>query len=282
MSDDETKSLILSIGRTKRELIDKLEKWNKYVSSIQQDLEYQEWMENAVEQEPDTLAHHTDENFRGLLVATNNTLPGLLNIPEPPDDLGIYISASGTAPPATYYRYMDDMERNFNENNHVVKWAEKNKSSFEELKESHKISSEVRKRVTKLNPRLGKLHQSATDAILRCAAEIIDPPLAAADPRRLLEQFKGHLIDRCRTGKKATYRRIADNLAADSEMTRIAIENEQDTYERLSTEFTHIMKRMKSVNHDYMPQLLKQLEDHIMVVTSAIDPNKIGFSFIDE
>jgi len=281
MSDDETKALIFSIGDTKREFLDKLSGWNRYVPIIQQDMEFQEWMESAVEKEPDVLSQYTDENFRYVLQATQQTLPGLLNIPNPPENFEIYPSTSGTILPTQYYRYMDSISNNVSEA-YILNWVDENKKAYKKIRESHNTSTEVAKRLRRLKPELGDIHVSASDAVLRCAAKIIDPPLAVADPRRLLEQFKGHLIVRCRSGKNTTYKRIADNLAADSEMTKVAIEGEQTTYDILWNEFTHILKRIKQADYDDLPELFNQVEDHIMIVTSAIDPKKLGVNLLDE
>jgi hypothetical protein len=281
MSDNETKALIFSIGNTKREFLDKLLGWNRYIPVIQQDLEFQEWMEHAAEKEPDVLSPYIDENFRYVLQATQQTLPGLLNIPSAPENFEIYPSTSGTILPTQYYRYMDNIGNNVGEA-FILNWVDENKKSYKKIRDAHNTSAEVAKRLAKLNPELGELHGSASEAVLRCAAKVIEPPLAAADPRRLLEQFKGHLIVRCRSGQKTTYKRIADNLAADSEMTKAAIEGEQATYDKIWDEFTHILKRIKPVDHDYLPELFAQLEDHIMIVTSAIDPKKIGINLISE
>jgi hypothetical protein len=238
-------------------------------------------MENAAEEEPEMLTQYIDENFRYVLQATHNTLPGVLNIPSPPENFEIYPSTSGTILPTQYYRYMDNVSHNVGEA-FVLNWVDENKKAYKKIRDAHNTSAEVAKRLAKLKQELGDLHANASEVMLRCAAKAIEPHLAAADPRRLLEQFKGHLIDRCRSGRKATYKRIADNLAADSEMTTAAIEGEQATYDKLWEEFTHILKRIKSVDHDYLPELFTQLEDHIMIVTSAIDPNKLGLSLIDE
>lgn len=281
MSDDETKDLIFSIGNTKREFLDKILAWNRYIPVIQQDLEFQDWMEHAVEKEPDVLSQYVDENFRYVLQATHQTLPGVLNIPSPPENFEIYPSTSGTVLPTQYYRYMDNISNNVG-GALVLDWVNENKTTYKKIRDAHNTSAEVAKRLAKLKQELGDLHASASEAVLRCAAKAIEPHLAAADPRRLLEQFKGHLIDRCRSGKKATYKRISDNLAADSEMTRAAIEGEQATYDKLWEEFTHILKRIKSVDYDYLPELFTQLEDHVMIVTSAIDPKKLGLNLIDE
>lgn len=281
MSDDITKSLIFSLGKTKRDFLNKLEKWNKLAPHIQRDLEYQEWMENAVELEPEILSLHIDENLKSTLTSGYETLPGLLNIPEPPDDIQTHILASGTAAPIQYTRYMIHLERNQSDNAHVINWAKEHIANYNKLRNTHNTSAEVSRRVLKLNPMLGDLHNSSINAILQCSANQIEPPLAAVVSRRLLEQFKGHLIAHCRTGKKTSYKRISDNLAADSVLTKSAIETEQETYDRLWTELTHIVKRIKNVGPDYLKELFRELEDHIMVVTSAIDPNKIGFDFID-
>ena len=88
---------------------------------------------------------------------------------------------------------------------------------------------------------------------------------------RLLDQFKGVLIDRCKGGKGTNYDRLSEHLAANSPLTKSAVLDGQRVYDDLSKELMEIRKSMRISSGDRIVEILREIEDHIIIITDALD-----------
>jgi hypothetical protein len=162
----------------------------------------------------------------------------------------------------------------------VTRWAGVTVTMGDEIQAKINKSDIVRHRLTLLRGDLPDLHKNATDLCLKAqATSDISPIGAAMALNRLLEQFKGALIDRCRGGDGTRYSRISDRLAANSALTTTVVTDGQITYDRVNLELVQIRKSMTPTNKDRVVEILHEIEDHIIIVTDALDPTKLGISF---
>ena len=123
------------------------------------------------------------------------------------------------------------------------------------------------------------MYNNAVEATFAAKAGTQSPVEAAAILDRVIERFKGELIGRCKKGDKATYARISDNLATDSPLTKSVVIDGQVTYDTINHELMTIRKGMAMASGERMVELLRMIEKHIIVITDALDPSKVGIEF---
>jgi hypothetical protein len=236
-------------------------------------------MSNTVQQTPDIARQHVDEMLLHQVSSVQASLLPLLNVPKPPENIGSIITTSGTAPTGLYYQHIQSVENANLGNVHVVTWAHESKQEFQQIRDQEHRADGVQARLARLSQKLADLHAAATEATLKAGAGVISPVEAAVTQRELLDQFKGELIRRCPAGKGNSYKRVADNLAIDSPITKIAIEDSQGAYGVVHAELSEIAKSRKAVDGAYITDLLRRIEDHIWTVTSALDTDSSGVTF---
>jgi len=253
--------------------------WNKYVPGMQKTEQYLGWIEGSLNCSPSEIKFVTDETLIDYLekASAEAVIFGL--IPTPAANLSSVVNTSGSVIPSVYTQYVGKIETNFHDNPHVTEWARATIVSGEELRERENRSDIVRMRLSQLNPDLGQLYTDAVNASLAAKAGTQKPIEAAAVLDRVIERFKGELIVRCRRGEKANYKRISENLSANSELTKTVVLDGQKTYDDLNLELMRIRKSMQTGSGERIIQILHQIEDHVIVITDALDPDKVGISF---
>jgi hypothetical protein len=279
MSIDDLQNIIRTNLEVVENALENIGEWNNVVPQLQQAKRQYEWMSNAVQQAPDIARQHVDEVLLHHISNIQASLSPLLNIPKPPDNIGSIITTSGTAPTDLYYQHIQSVENANLGNVHVVTWAQESKQEFQQIRDQEHRADGVQARLARLSRKLADPHGAATEATLKAGADVVSPVEAAITQRELLDQFKGELIRRCPAGKGNSYKRIADNLAIASPITKTAIEDSQGTYDATHTELSEIAKSRRVADGAYIADLLRRVEDHIWTVTSALDTNSTGVTF---
>jgi hypothetical protein len=260
--------------------IDRLAGWNKYIPNMQQTEQYLAWMDDSISRSPNGIQVTTDERLLDYLGKATQGAEVFLSIPEPSPDLFPFVSTSGSAVSSQYYNYVNEVAYRLHDDPQIAAWAGITITSGDNLILNRNRSETVHQRLIQLNPGLGDLHDQAVNATRAAQAQAQNPVEAAATQNRLLEQFKGALIARCRTtGKGTNYDRISANLAADSALTKTVVLDGQNTYNALNNELVEVRKSIKPSTGMRMEELLRLLEEHIIVITDALDPGKVGIVF---
>jgi hypothetical protein len=257
----------------------RIAEWNKYVPGMQQTEQYLSWMENSINQSPAGLNMITDETLLDYLVKANEGAVILGTVPQPTPELYSIVAVSGSAIPDVYIRYVRNASIYLYNQPDVTQWANITIAFGDELRAKQNRSEIVHLRLALLNPMLADLHKQSVGSTLAAQAGTQNPIEAAANQNRLLEQFKGALITKCRIGKGSEYNRISDNLAANSALTKTIVSDGQLTYNALNAEYIDVRKRIKTSTGDRLVELLRKLEDHIFEITDALDPDKVGIYF---
>ena len=260
--------------------INQIAEWNKFIPSMQQTEENLRWIESSLNQSPFAISETTDEMLLDYLDKAIQGVAVFGSIPKPTLILHPVVNTSGSIIPSVYNQYVSRIETQLSNQPEVVEWAKNTIATGNSLREKQNRSDKVRKRLTQLRQDLGDLYGQAVNASLAAKANIKVSIEAAAILDRVIERFKGELIDRCRRGDKANYKRISDNLAANSELTRTAVEDGQTTYDQINIELMRIRKSMQPSSGERIMELLYLIEDHIIIITDALDPDKLGISFI--
>jgi hypothetical protein len=282
MTDDETKVHVYSMGNEKRMFLKNLSEWNKIAPYVVESLKDQEWLENSINNEPQILHNHTNETFREIIEEGLNTIPGLLNLPEPSINIIPLVSSSGSFPADIYYRYINEMVNIMPNDITVAEWSKETKDTYLELQQIKNTSRIVNSRLDKLGNKFVILHNDAIKYSNTSNAGLEDTIKAASAMRELIDQFKGYLIDKCRGGRGATYKRIAEFLGIDTSLTKLAIEGGQSSYDHIHNELDLIIHRRIEVKGYPIMLLLRELENHIKIITDAIDTNKFGINFFED
>jgi ribosomal protein L17 len=275
---DEIKKQIHNIHENISNGLSKIKELNKVVPALQSAEEMFAWMEESVNDTPNELSSQTDETLLDYLDKTSQLLHYLNDIPPVPQHFSAAVSSTSGSP-SVYVHYVRRIATPFSANSNVNTWANKTLTGWDVIREKQDRSKIVRQRLIQLNSTLGDLHQKCIDSSLAAKVGTQNPIEAAAVQNRLLEQFKGHLIDKCRKGRGATYNRISETLAIDTPLTKMVVADGQDVYNRLNTEYVNVRKVIGSSTGDRLVELLKELEDHIFNITTALDPAKAGITF---
>ena len=267
---------IEQIRKKVRERLKTIAKLKKEVPSLKKAEEELDWMLNSEESAPKIAGLHQSEFLLNRLGEFDSYLTKYA-IPAPSFDSDFVINSSGTASSSDYINYVYRVRKAFSENNDVQNWVIKVSDAYLALRKNQARTEMVRHRLDQLANRLGNLHQKAKDACWSTSSEIQAPVEAAAYLRELLDGFKGELIRRCKEGNKSTYRRISDNLAFEN--TKSIVYDQQAVYDEIHHELSEIVKSRLVIPNNRMQELLFSVEDHISVVTIAVDPRKIDIEF---
>lgn len=261
--------------------IENIVEWNKHLPAMQQTRTYLDWIRSSMNVSPPEIAVTTDEVLLDYLDKASEGATILGSIPNPTSELYPIVTTSGSALPSVYYQYVRRIADQFQAYPSVVKWSGTTIAFGEDLYAKQNRSDVVAHRLTLLRGDLADLHKEAIDLCLKAQAESDSTPVGAAMTlNRLLEQFKGALIDKCKGGKGTNYQRISDFLAANSALTKTVVLDGQFTYDRINTELVQIRKRMQVSKGDRVVEILHDIEDHIVIITDALDSIKLGISFI--
>lgn len=253
--------------------------WNENVPVMKETEEVLAWVDNTISSSPVEIVPLVNETLIDYLDKSEQAVSVLNNIPKPPLDFMPIQSTAGSSIVSSYTEYVEQVIDRFHDQPKAVEWGQRTLFLGQQLKAVRYRSDIVRRRLIQLNPFLGELHKRAVDATLTAEAGTQNPIEAAAAQNRLLEQFKGALIAKCRTGKGTNYERISSSLAANAPLTKTVVADGQGVYDSLNNELVEIRKQMGSVKGERMGQLLRLLEEHIIVITDALDPNQVGIVF---
>ena len=260
--------------------IENITEWNKHLPAMQQTRTYLDWIRSSMNESPPEIAVTSDEVLLDYLDKASEGAAIVGSIPYPTSELYPIVTTSGSVLPIVYNQYVRRVAYQFQTNPSVVKWSGMTIAFGEDLYEKQNRSNVVTQRLTLLRGDLADLHKEATDLCLKAQAESDSKPVGAAMTlNRLLEQFKGALIDKCRGGKGTNYQRISDFLAANSALTKTVVLDGQLTYDRINEELVQIRKRMQVSKGDRVVEILREIEDHIIIITDALDSVKLGISF---
>jgi hypothetical protein len=227
---------------------------------------------------PEVTKQHPSEGFMHRLSRLDVYLDDH-EIPDPGESILAMVPASSLSSSTDYLSHVDRMELMYQKEAVVQAWSEKVRREREKLRGKQARSEQVFSRLTQLSLRLGELHEEAVAITLKVSAAVQSPVEAAEVQRELLVQFKGDMIQRCRQGKGTKYSRIATNLAYDDESIQEIVIDEQSVYDSLHSELSEIAKMRKVPKSERLELTLGLLEDHILVISSSLDPFKLGFSF---
>lgn len=172
------------------------------------------------------------------------------------------------------------MRQTYNQSNDVENWASEVWGERDKLRAKQDRSEEASRRLGLLSEKLPELHELATNASLEAAARVSTPVEGAESLRELLVQFKGELIRLCKQGSGTKYSRIADNLAFDDPILDGMVRSGQEDYDSLHSELAEIAKHRVEASIDRLRELLGLLEDHVLVITTSLDPDKTGLNFL--
>jgi hypothetical protein len=260
--------------------IENIAEWNEHLPAMQQTRTNLDWIRSSMNDSPQEIATFTDEIFLDYLDKAAEGADILRSIPSPSPEFYPIVTTSGSVLPSIYNQYVRKVANQYQSNPDVVEWAGITIAFGEELQEEQNRSDLVHQRLTLLRADLADLHREATDMCLKAQAECDSKPVGAAMIlNRLLEQFKGALINNCRGGDGIRYQRISDYLAANSTLTKTVVIDGQYTYDRINKELVQIRKRMQVSSGDRVVEILREIEDHIIIITDALDPTKLGISF---
>jgi hypothetical protein len=276
---DELKNGIHTLRGLYETGINRIAGWNQLIPGMQLTMQNLVWIDETINRAPSGINVQTSERLMGYIDMATQEAHIFRSIPDP-DSLSFpSISASGTAVASEYYRYVNDVGNRLHDDPEIARWSNVTLTLGNELILNQDRTGVVHQRLVKLNPVLGNLHDQAIASTRAAEAGTQSPVEAAANQNRLLEQFKGALIARCKAGKGTNYTRISDNLAANSPLTQTVVADGQNTYDTLNDELVDIRKSIKPSTGRRMGELLKLLEDHITVITDALDPSKVGVNF---
>lgn len=261
--------------------ISNITNWNEYLPAMVKAKKNLDWIKNAMNSSPTVISSEMDETLMDYLNKASNDAMILLDIPEPNPSVSTFATTSGSAIPDAFVNFVKDLPYQFRDNQEVAEWAEITIVWGDNLKKEQNRSERVHQRLTQLKTNnLDELHKEAIDLCFKAqAARDLKPVGAAMVLTRLMEQFKGALISNCRLGKGNNYQRISENLADNSDLARAVVTNGQTTYDQINDELVHIRKRMKLSSGDRIVELLREIEDHIFIITDGLDPSKIGITF---
>jgi hypothetical protein len=280
MSTKKIKSQVNQNGKILHDTVSKITKLNKVLPALQQAIIFHDWFEENINKEPEFLATNIDENIVSIVTATYQALGELKNIPDISPYTSSDIIASGSAGTAVYFGYMTNNKERFSSNKEIQSWSDEGTKAYLILEQNSNQTSIVRKRLGKLNLKLVELHIKAEESTLSSIAGLEFSIASASALRELLDQFKGLLLDKCRGGQGATYQRIAQFLSIDTPIARIAIESNQDEYERLHKTLSRIIHSRLAVEPNLMISYFRQVEDHVKIVTDNLNPSVIGIDLL--
>jgi hypothetical protein len=279
MSDNDLSSKIDDLHGMFGNALDKIAEWNKLVPDMQRARDQLSWMSDSIHKAPNIVNSTTDETLLDSLSKSRVAVSGMLSLLYPPNNFGPIVTTSASVNTAVYTQFVHNVSQQLSSIPEVVDWARKTTIAGEALRQNQDRSNEVHRRLNLLSPKLGKLHEQAQQATLSSVAEVAGAVEAASTQRSLLDEFKGVLISRCRAGNGTKYARISDNLALDSDFTRETVTSGQHAYDSLHWDLSQISHSKTIVTGEQMQRLLYDLEDHIWIITSALDPDKLGVSF---
>jgi len=259
--------------KSRLDVIAKLQKEVPSLKKVEEDLD---WMLNAEESAPIIINLHQSENLLYRL-SELDILLDRNEISLPNSYIPSFISSTGTSSSSDYIQYVYKARDAFPKDNNVQDWARGVADSYSTLRIKQTRTEMVTSRLNSLDKRLGDLHIKAIQACLSASAGVQSSVEGAAIVRELLDGFKGELIRRCKEGRKATYQRIADNLAF--EALKQMIVDQQDMHESLHNELSGIIKSRVTTSQSRIQELLSLAEDLVFAITIALDPQKIGFEF---
>lgn len=261
--------------------IENIAEWNKHLPVMQQTRTYLDWIRSSMNESPPEIAGTSDDVLLDYLDKASEGTAIVGSIPNPTSELYPIVTTSGSVHPNVYGQYVRKVACQFQTNSNVVKWSGITIAFCEDFYVKQNRSDIITQRLTLLQGDLADLHKEAMDLGLIAQAESDSKPLGAAMTlNRLLEQFKGALIDKCKGGKGTNYQRISDFLAANSALTKTVVVDGQLTYDRIYEELVQIRKRMRVSKCDRVVEILHEIEDHIIIITDALDSIKLGISFI--
>ncbi len=260
--------------------INSIAEWYKQFPAMQRTKEYLGWIKTTMDDSPPEISVATDEELLDFLGKAAEGAAVLGSIPRPTPEFYPMVTTSGSVLPNVYNRYVRQMGYQFSSHPDVVKWAGITVAFGEELQAKQNRSEIVRQRLALLHPVLEQLHKEAIDLSFKAQAEADTRPVGASMTlTRLLDQFKGVLLDRCRGGKGANYDRISDYLAANSALTKTAVKKGEATDKALIAELLEIRKKMHASSGNRIVEILREVEEQIIIITDALDSVKLGISF---
>lgn len=262
-----------------RDRLNTIAKLQKEVSSLKKAEEELVWMLRAEDNSPAIVWPHQSENLLSRLVELDDFIDQN-SLPYVKPDFSSFVYSAGTISSSDYIRHVNKLGNAFLGNNDVRDWVLEVSNSYHEFRVKQETAKLVASRLKKLKIDLFDLHQSAINTCWSAFAGTQSPIESAATLRELLDQFKGALINICQRGNKATYQRIADNLAFES--LKSLISDQQEVYDDLHAELSKIAKSRLEVPLTRMQELLSLTENHILAVTIGLDPEKIGFEFYSD
>jgi hypothetical protein len=279
MSENIHKSTLKRVISLIRDRIIKIQQLQKEIPRLEETKQDLEWILEEEEKAPQVTITHPSEEVLHQLSNLDSYLTQNPIIADEYIGPAVY-STSGTGTTSTYYLHVSRMPEWFPDNAEVSKWHEDVKEGYIVLREKQDRFTQANERLNKLNRRLTEMHERIRDVVLSTSAQTQSPIEGAEIIREILVSFKGDLIRRCKSGNGATYKRIAENLAVDTDPTREAIVDQQIVYDDLHSQLSEIAKSRVSIAPELLQQLLSRLDDHILIVTGATDPNKIGIQFL--
>jgi len=254
--------------------------WYKILPEIQQTKESLEWIKSSIDKSPPEISPLVDENVLDYLDKATEGVELLGSLPNPNSYIFPVIVSSGSALPSVYSYYVKRTTEVFSDNPSVTKWATETLEVGNQIQFNKNKSDLVKYRLRLIRVDLMSLYIESFDLCIK-AKSLCDPkPVGAASTlTRLIEQFKGSLIDKCRFGDGTKYKRISDCLAADSKLTKTVVSDGQAFYDSSTKELLPIRKRMQLTCSNRLMEILHNFEDHVIVITDALDPSKLGISF---
>jgi len=280
MSDNLQKSKLQNVLALIRNRLEAIKILNREAPRLEEAKEEIEWMLKSEELAPDITISYPSEK---VLYQLDNIEQYLVNFHIPIIDQSgsSIISAAGTTSSSDYVGHAIEFRSRLPDDENVSKWSVFVVKSYNQLRESQNRSEQVNTRLGKLKKRLKDFHSRAIDAALVAAATVQSPIEGGELMRELLVSFKGELIRRCKSGRGKGYHRIAENLAVSSRATVDAIVNQQQVYDDLHPELSEIAKGRLYVDQYRLKELLSNLEDHILIITNSLDPEKVGVEFFE-
>lgn len=276
---DELKKEIHELQEVYKTALTRIADLNKTVPNLHQASQILSWIDESINSCPADLGEITDETLLFYITEARKGTAALGSIPEVTPELNSYVNISGSAVPPAYNRYVQKAAYAYSANPDVSKWAGITVTMGEEIRDRQNSFEVVLHRLTLLNPELGQHYSDTVKAALSAKSTEQGPVAAAAMLDRVIERFKGELIGRCHHGEKATYKRISENLAINTDLARDVVTNGQTIYDTINLELMRIRKSMLPDDGNRVMELIHQIEDHIIEITDALDPAKLGMSF---
>jgi hypothetical protein len=253
--------------------------WVKILPAFQGPMETVDWAKRCIDSSPSGVTGMVDPNFVNTLCQFNADFRRYANIPPPPLGFETFPNTAGSAVNGAFTNFLTHIKNSYFDNPVAQTWAVKGLEEGKQLSYVQDRSVTVGKRLAQIMPRHAHLYDRVVQETLIVKAVALDPEGAGAILDQIMTEFNGGLLRFCPSEKREAYQRIADHLASDFPSTKQIVRDGEGVYIQLTKDILAIRKSKPESALLKIEDLLRRFDDHVMTITNAIDPAKVGFTF---